>query len=281
MHSEIAGQDPPRCGQSTRNVGCGFFVQSLRSDQHIASGSFAGDEVLHLAHPFYAIGMIARRTELLSRFPLQPVNDVFEGLEAAAAGRAGISIYAQLFVRARAVLENVVGTTHLIKASEGLCVISDQLDQLVENNVDRHCLHRLQVNESRRRAVTLCSPLVLSRDGARNRPESSIEVGLLHQVPNEATEQRGDAKSILDTCADIRDPQLQRGVLQGGPYHPSCRDQRVDVFLVVRERLEQVGKPRSRQLIVGGETVAAQAGAMTLPERLGCAQGVFENVAAL
>ena len=72
--------------------------------------------------------MIAGRTELLSRFPLQPVNDVFEGLEAAAAGRAGISIYAQLFVRARAVLENVVGTTHLIKASEGLCVISDQLD---------------------------------------------------------------------------------------------------------------------------------------------------------
>lgn len=104
-----------------------IFRPELAVRQHVASGSFAGDEVLHLAHPFYAIGMIARRTELLSRFPLQPVNDVFEGLEAAAAGRAGISIYAQLFVRARAVLENVVGTTHLIKASEGLGVISDQL----------------------------------------------------------------------------------------------------------------------------------------------------------
>jgi hypothetical protein len=54
------------------------------------------------------LAVIPRGTELLSRFPLQPVDDVLEGLVAAAVGHAGIGIYAQLLVRARAVLENVV-----------------------------------------------------------------------------------------------------------------------------------------------------------------------------
>jgi hypothetical protein len=47
------------------------------------------------------LAVIPRGTELLSRFPLQPVDDVLEGLVAAAVGHAGIGIQRSGAVRDR------------------------------------------------------------------------------------------------------------------------------------------------------------------------------------
>src|ERR1700738_3407116 len=151
----------------------------------------------------------------------------------------------------------------------------------MENGIDRPWLHRLLIDEGGRRAVTLRAPLVLTRNGSCNRSQFGIEIRLLDEMSNEAAEQRSDAQRVLDVRADVRDPQLESWVLQRGADdppdvagildHAGC-NKGVDVVLVLRERLEHLWKARARKLVVGGETVATQAGPMSLPERRGGAE---------
>ena len=84
---------------------------------------------------------------LTDRFPVQPVNDVLQGLLATAPGGAGFFVNAQLLVRARSAFQDYIRSRNLFDASESLRIVSDQLHQLMENGIDRHCLHRLLIDE--------------------------------------------------------------------------------------------------------------------------------------
>src|SRR3984893_978883 len=222
--------------------------------------------------PQQAAELVARGAQedtavLTDRFPVQPVNDVLQGLLATAPGGAGFFVNAQLLVRARSAFQDYIRSRNLFDASESLRIVSDPL-------------HRL-IDEGGRREVTLPAPLVLTRNGSCNRSQFGIEIRLLDEMSNEAAEQRSDAQRVLDVRADVRDPQLESWVLQRGADdppdvagildHAGC-NKGVDVVLVLRERLEQLWKARARKLVVGGETVATQAGPMSLPERRGGAE---------
>jgi hypothetical protein len=93
--------------------------------------------------------------------------------------------------------------------------------------------------------------------------------------------ERGDRHRVVEPRAAVRNPQLDGRMLQGGPDRPpdvagvgndAGVPERADIFLVfglVAQRLRQAG---ARQLVIGRQAVAVQAGAKTLPERRGRAQ---------
>ncbi len=137
---------------------------------------------------------------------------------------------------------------------------------------------RKRVDESGGDAVALGVPLVLLADGAGEAVEAGIDRAVAVERAHQAAEQRGDRHRIVEPGAAVGDAQLDGRVVERGPHRPPDiarvrddlgADQRLDEVAVVLVGAEQFRQAGARQLVIGGEPVADQAGQVALPERRG------------
>ena len=164
------------------------------------------------------------------------------------------------------------------RAPERVRIFGDEIDHLIEPL--RECEGRTgeRLDEGRANAVALGVPLVLLRDGAADTVEAGVERAVAVECAHQAPEQRRDGDGVVQPRAAVGDAQFDGRIIQRRPYRPPyvarigndfCPRQCGNELAIVVIGAEQFGQAGARQLVVGGKSIAHEAGEVALPERRG------------
>src|SRR5262245_10487637 len=171
-------------------------------------------------------------------------------------------------------------------AVECLYILGDKIDDLVEPLRERERRAGERLNERRSDAVALRVPLVLLRDRAADTVESGIERAIAIEGANETAEHGRDRDCIVEPRAAVGDTQLDRRIVERGPYGPPDvarvgndlrPGQRGNEFAIVLVGPEQLGQSGAGQLVIGSEPVTYETGQVPLPEWGGRRKGKQER----
>src|SRR4029077_13053595 len=170
---------------------------------------------------------------------------------------AGALVGSELAVRARTLLENLVGVLDFLAAPQLVHDVADEpLDELA-HEVARGQLDALaEIEEPPVQAVADGAPFVLLDEVRRVHAEGHVLTPQLPQLGHDRLQDRRDTDGFVHASADVADPKLQRRVAPVRPHVPpdlgSVGDgpgtgQHVDQLRVLAPRAERPGHAGTRE----------------------------------
>src|SRR5215470_14484496 len=108
----------------------------------------------------------------------------------------------------------------LVHAAEGIGVLGDEIDYLIEPLHERERGARERFDKSRADAVTLGVPLVLLCDCPTDAVKAGIQRAVTIKRANKTAKQRGDRDAVVQACATVGDAQFDGWIVERRPDRP-------------------------------------------------------------